>query len=91
MTSALDITRAVKPPRSVFVNFPLGHQTGKPNEPKLQRNIVRNALSAVETMATPGEIVSLPYIWDEADNRWEDREYLPAYLPKYNRSRQAPS
>ena len=87
MTSALDITRAVKPPRSVFVNFPLGHQTGKPNEPKLQRNIVRDALSALETMSTPGEIVSLPYVWDENDDSWEDREYLPGYLPKYSRSR----
>lgn len=87
MTSALDITRAVKPPRSVFVNFPLGHQTGKPNDLELQRNIVRDALRALETIATPGEIVSLPYVWDENDHSWEDREYLPGYLPKYSRSR----
>ena len=90
MTSALDITRAVKPPRSVFVNFPLGHQTGKPNQPELQRNIVRDALRALETIVTPGDIVSLPYVWDENDNTWEDREYLPGYLPKYSRSRPVP-
>ena len=27
----------MKAPRAVFVNFPLGHQTGKPNQPELQR------------------------------------------------------
>ena len=40
MTSALDITQSVKPPRAVFVNFPLGHQTGPPDQPDLQRQIV---------------------------------------------------
>ena len=33
MTSAYDITQAVNPPRAVFVNYPLGHQTGKPDDP----------------------------------------------------------
>jgi hypothetical protein len=61
MTSALDITEAVKPPRSVFVNFPLGHQTGKPHQPELQRSILRDAFHALETIATPGTIVTLPY------------------------------
>ena len=89
MTSALDVTQAVKPPRAVFVNFPLGHQTGKPNEPQLQRSIVRDAFSALERMTTPGEIVTLPYVWDEKDpgNGWEDGEYRPGYLPAYQRTK----
>ena len=87
MTSALDITRAVKPPRSVFVNFPLGHETGKPNEPELQRSIVRDALGALETITTAGTVVMLPYVWDEGDDSWEDREYRPGYLHSYVRSR----
>ena len=53
MTSALDITRAVKPPRSVFINFPLGHQTGRPNDPALQRAIVLDALAAAEMISSP--------------------------------------
>jgi hypothetical protein len=85
MTSAMDITQAVKPPRSVFVNFPLGHQTGKPNQPELQRNIVKDAFDALLGMATPGEIVSLPYVWDTHDNSWEDEEYRPGYLAPYSR------
>lgn len=75
MTSALDITHAVKPPRAVFLNFPLGHQTGKPNEPELQRAIVRDALRAFETIATPGEIVKLPYVWNPNDSFWEKFDY----------------
>lgn len=87
MTSALDITRSVKPPRSAFLNFPLGHETGKPNEPELQRGIVRDALRALETITTAGTIVTLPYVWDESDDSWEDGEYRRGYLPSYVRSR----
>ena len=90
MTSALDITQAVKPPRSVFVNFPLGHQTGKPHQPELQRSIVRDAIQALGTIATPGTIVTLPYVWDETDDSWEDGEYRPGYLPPYTRTRSRP-
>ena len=86
MTSALDITQAVKPPRSAFVNFPLGHQTGKANLPELQRSIVRDAFSALEAITTPGTIVTLAYVWDEKDDSWEDRDYRPGYLPPYART-----
>jgi hypothetical protein len=81
MTSALDITRAVKPPRAVFVNFPLGHQTGKPNQPELQRRIVLHALAAFESITQPGAIVELPYVWDEHDRSWEDRDYTRGFMP----------
>ena len=80
MTSALDVTQSVKPPRAVFVNFPLGHQTGKPDRPDLQRAIIRDAFHALETITEPGSVVSLPYVWDEGDDTWEDREYRPGYL-----------
>ena len=82
MTSALDITQAVKPPRSVFVDFPLGHQTGKPHQPDLQRQIVRDALTAFEQIAKPGEIVKLPYVWDPEDRSWEERDYTPGFMAK---------
>ena len=75
MTSALDITRAVKPPRAVFLNFPLGHQAGKPNDPELQRRIVGDAMRAFETIDKPGTIVELPYVWDPNDSSWEQFDY----------------
>ena len=82
MTSALDITRAVNPPRSVFLNFPLGHQTGKPDEPELQRQIVRDAMRAFGTIDRPGTIVELPYVWDPNDRTWETRDYTKGWMPE---------
>ncbi len=82
MTSALDITQAVKPPRAVFLNFPLGHQTGKPDQPELQRRIVSDAMRAFETISTPGTIVELPYVWDPNDRSWEERDYTKGWMPE---------
>jgi hypothetical protein len=82
MTSALDITRSVKAPRGVFVNFPLGHQTGKPNEPELQRRIVTDAMRAFDTIKTPGTIVELPCVWDANDRTWETRDYTKGWMPQ---------
>ncbi len=81
MTSALDITQAVNPPRAVFVNFPLGHQTGPPDQPELQRQIVIDAMHAFETIRSPGTIVKLPYVWDENDRSWEERDYTKGWMP----------
>jgi len=81
MTSALDITQAVKPPRAVFLNFPLGHQTGKPHQPDLQLRIVRDALALFPTIGRPGTIVELPYVWDPDDRGWETTDYTGNFLP----------
>jgi hypothetical protein len=81
MTSALDITEAVKPPRAVFLNFPLGHQTGKPRDRELQRAIVGDALRAFGTISNPGEIVRLPYVWDANDDSWEALDYAKGWTP----------
>jgi hypothetical protein len=82
MTSALDITQAVNPPRAVFLNFPLGHQTGPPDQPELQRRIVTDAMRAFESIATAGTIVELPYVWDANDRSWEDRDYTKGWMPE---------
>ena len=81
MTSAYDITQAVNPPRAVFLNYPLGHQTGKPDDCANQRAIVLAALNAFETISKPGTIVELPYVWDPNDRRWEETDYTPGFLP----------
>jgi hypothetical protein len=70
MTSARDITRAVNPPRAAFLDFPLGHTTGKPNDPDLQRRILVEALSSFETMTAPGSLKELPFRWSE-DKEWK--------------------
>ena len=70
MTSALDITRSVNPPRAAFLDYPLGHTTGKPHEPELQRAIMREALVAFDTLTTPGAVKLLPFVWS-ADETWK--------------------
>jgi len=63
--SARDMMAQVKPPRSVFVNFPLGHQCGKPFDRELQMSIIKDALRVLSTLDEPGAIVDLPYEWGE--------------------------
>ena len=70
MTSALDITRSVNPPRAAFLDYPLGHTTGKPHQPELQRRILREALGAFESSTVPGSIKMLPFMWSE-DETWK--------------------
>ena len=61
--SARDMMAQVKPPRPVFVNFPLGHQCGRPFDRKLQMGIIMDALNTLTTLQEPGEITDLPYEW----------------------------
>lgn len=65
--SALDILEAGQPPRSVYVDYPLGHSVGRPFDPDNQRAIVRDALAAFESITTPGEIQHLDYRWSDSD------------------------
>jgi len=71
VSSARDVTELVKPPRSVFVNFPLGHTTGKPFDRELQMKIIKDAFDALKSIKTPGTIIDLPYQWEESDDSWE--------------------
>jgi len=76
LTSALSITRAVNPPRAVFVDFPLGHTAGKAHDKPLQRRIMIDALSALDGIHVPGTIRRLPYRW-AADDDWKARVMRP--------------
>jgi len=64
MSSAFDITSLVKPPRTFFVNYPLGHTTGKPFDKQNQMEIIRTALGLAKDIAEPGKIVELSYKWE---------------------------
>jgi hypothetical protein len=70
MSSALDITRLVKPPRSVFLNFPLGHTTGKPFDKEGQIQILKRALEFLVEAQEGGGTKKLPDVWSED---WEVR------------------
>jgi len=74
MTSALDITRAVNPPRAAFLDFPLGHTTGRPNDPELQREILADALTSFASMTAPGSVRMLQYRWP-GDEGWKAKAF----------------
>jgi len=71
VSSARDVTESVKPPRSVFVNFPLGHTTGKAFDRELQMKIIKDAFDALRSINEPGTIIDLPYRWEDGDESWE--------------------
>jgi hypothetical protein len=74
MSCALDITNAVRPPRAAFLDYPLGHTTGKPGEPELQRRILLEALDAFASLSSPGTVKTLPFRWSE-DESWKERAF----------------
>ena len=63
--SALDIMQAGRPPRGVYLDYPLGHSAGKPHDPDDQAQVVDAALGHLHAIKTPGEIVTLPNQWSE--------------------------
>jgi hypothetical protein len=68
MGSALDILKAGNPPRAAFLDYPLGHTTGKPQQPELQRGILVQALESFTSMTVPGSIKMLPFRWSDEDD-----------------------
>ncbi|MBU2552532.1 MAG: hypothetical protein KKB20_29235 [Proteobacteria bacterium] len=63
MGSALDILKAVRPPRAVFLDFPLGHTAGPADRPELQRAIMIETLEAFASLTRPGRVKSLDFDW----------------------------
>ncbi len=64
MTSAWSITAAVNPPRAAFVDYPLGHTTGRPHDPTGQRRLLQAAFAAFRDVTEPGTIIDLSLRWD---------------------------
>ena len=58
----------MNPPRSIFLDLPLGHTTGLPNDREGQREIIRQGLAAGVAMAAPG-IHDLNYRF--VDDEWK--------------------
>ncbi len=81
MSSARDITRAAWPPRSVYLDYPLGHTSGRPHEPELNLQILRDTFAAFESLSAPGSMAHLRYRWPDSNNRasdnWKDKVFAP--------------
>ncbi len=60
-----DLIAQVKPPRSVFVNHPMGNAFGAPGDVETQLAILRAALQLAVTAEQGGVLVDLPFVWGE--------------------------
>lgn len=78
VSTGRDLSAQVKPPRTVFVNFPMGNAFGRPEDAGQQRQILVDALELAASGTTPGELVDLPYDWGE-----EVRVYIPGTNREY--------
>jgi len=65
MGSAFDILSAAWPPRTAFVNYPLGHQAGRPFDPEDQLQQVGDALKGLEQHTAPGQVNVLDAVWGD--------------------------
>ena len=65
VSTGRDLTEQVLPPRSLFVNFPMGNAFGAPFDVEMQRSILRSALALAVSATRAGEIVDLPHVWHE--------------------------
>ncbi|HEX6512944.1 MAG TPA: hypothetical protein VF157_11625 [Chloroflexota bacterium] len=73
MSTLYELSHGFKPPRTVFLDFPLGCTAGKPNEPELQRQVLRDALRLAPEFRDPWRIMELPYQFSADGNRdWEE-------------------
>ncbi len=76
MSSARDITRSARPTRSVYLDYPLGHTAGRPNQRELNASIMRDTLSAFESLTEPEAMAHLDYRWSDNDD-WKDKVFAP--------------
>jgi hypothetical protein len=73
MSTLWEVSMTFKPPRTVFLDFPLGCPAGRPHEPEMQRAILRAALAAAPTFDSDWKIVELPFPWSaDGSRQWEE-------------------
>ncbi len=48
-----EVTSILRPPRSLFVPFPMGYPLGLPNDPEIQLSVIRQALTLLSKNETP--------------------------------------
>ena len=75
--SARDILLAGRPPRAVFVDYPLGHSAGKPFDKSDQYTVVRQALENFESVSEAGRLIEIPVSWPDGEG-WKGAAVDPA-------------
>jgi hypothetical protein len=90
MSVGRDITAQVRPPRAVFLDYPMGNEIGRPHDVAEQRRIVRAAFDALPRMKEPGTIVDLGMKLEGAspDGRpWQDWVYTKEFRRHHMKTR----
>ncbi len=74
MSCLLEAAEEAKPPRTCFLDFPLGCPAGRPHRAEQQREILRAALKLAPDFAQqPWHIKTLPFQWSPDGSRaWEE-------------------
>ena len=70
MGTAYDIFETCRPPRAVFLDYPLGNTSGRPFAPDEQYAITRTAVETLTRNDKPGTILPLNYVWSD-DETWK--------------------
>ena len=86
----LDITRLVRPPRTSFLNYPMGNEAGRPGRNDEQREIVQRTLEAAASIEKADEIVDLGMIMEgeaPGGSPWQDWVYTKDFRDSLMRSR----
>ncbi|MCP3934740.1 MAG: hypothetical protein GY708_05135 [Actinomycetia bacterium] len=65
VSTGRDLTALVRPPRSLFVNYPMGNPFGPSGDPAHQRRILDDALALFDAVTEAGTIVDAPYEWPD--------------------------
>lgn len=65
VSTGRDLTEQVNPPRTIFVNHPMGNAFGAPGDVDTQLVILRAALELAQSAQQGGVLVDLPLVWRE--------------------------
>ena len=74
LSVALDVTEHLKPPRTVFLPFMMGHLFGVPFHRELQREIITTALGRIENAPVSGDVFCFPKTWAQARKEGKEIE-----------------
>ncbi len=78
------ITEAVRPPRALWVPFPLGRPLGPPNRPDIQLDVLRQTLGLVDQPTAPALIDYPDIFYDDIspEEGWSCPVTFPTVEPK---------
>ena len=65
LSTGRDLTVQVNPPRSLFVNFPMGNNFGRASDINTQTQILRCALKMIHEVEEAGTLIDWPEQWPE--------------------------